>query len=258
MIDIHTHILPGLDDGSSSVEDTIAMAKAAVSEGITAMVATPHHGNDYFDNEAASIQDAVGQMNRILQQHYIPLTIMPGQEARISSRFIDDFHAQRIQPLNQTCYILIEFPSQHIPDNIENIFHELHVKGKVPIIAHPERNREIIAHPDRLVTLCRMGALTQVTSHSINGRFGKKLQRFAIDLCRRQLVHFVASDVHNLTFRPFHLAQAYEVIEHYLDSDTSKQLQSNAEQLIQGATLSLPDPEPWGKKVYAWKSWLNY
>ena len=183
MIDLHCHILPGIDDGAQTVTDSLAMAKQAVSEGIHTIVATPHHQNGKYVNEHDSIIYQVGQLNDELKQNEIPLKILPGQEVRLYGDLLEDYEAGKIVTLNETNkYILIEFPSNHVPRYAEQLLYELRVKGMIPIIVHPERNAELIERPDKLYDLVSKGALTQVTAGSLLGKFGKKSKNFHCNL----------------------------------------------------------------------------
>lgn len=250
MIDIHNHILPLLDDGSQSLEESLLMARAAVAEGIHTIIATSHHANGNYDNEAKIIIAAVNELNQHLQTNQIPLTVRAGQEIRLYNNLIDDLHTDKLLTLNHSDYILIEFPSSRIPSTAKEIIHELTVMKRIPIIAHPERNQEIIKDPDKLTQLIEWGALSQITSSSINGLFGKKLQAFSLDLCRRDLVHFVASDAHNLTVRPFGLNTAYEHILHSLGEDYTHYYLSNARHIMDNTPIPVREPISRKKKWY--------
>ena len=162
MVDIHCHILPGIDDGAKTIYDSVNMAKEAVQEGVTTIIATPHHKNGQYENEKIDILDKVTQLNEYLSNEGIPLTILPGQEVRIYGEIIEDYHAGgRILPLNETNYLFIEFPSGSVPRYAERLFFDLQTEGLIPIIVHPERNQEIIENPDLLYKFVNNGALSQ-------------------------------------------------------------------------------------------------
>lgn len=233
MIDIHCHILPGIDDGSPNLEESLEMAKAAVAEGIHTIIATPHHENGRFTNEAAKVKRAVTAFNEVLEQQHIPLRVLPGQEIRIYRNFIDDYHSGQLVSLNDSPYILVEFPAAEIPKGIFELFHEMSILGKIPVIAHPERNQELVRHPERLVELIELGALSQVTSHSLNGLFGRKIQEAAFQFCKWNLVHFVASDAHNMRQRSFSMKRAFDALDSEIGVEYSKYYHSNSEALVQ-------------------------
>ncbi|HEY0826866.1 MAG TPA: CpsB/CapC family capsule biosynthesis tyrosine phosphatase, partial [Bacilli bacterium] len=232
MIDIHCHILPGLDDGVEYVEESLEMAKTAARNGIHTIIATPHHANGRYENPAKDINALVHQFNNLLQAQQIPVKVLAGQEIRINNRLIDELMEKTAMPLNQGNYILIELPNGSFPDNLEELFHELRVFGLIPIISHPERYRSFMEEPDRLYSLIEQGAMSQITDQSLIGLSGRRIQKNALKLCKRHLVHFIASDAHNLTTRSFHLREAYEYIQQKLGQEYTQYFQSNAQSLV--------------------------
>lgn len=250
MIDIHCHILPQVDDGAGELEEAIGMAKVAAAEGITDIIATPHHANGKWMNEAGKVNDAVAELNRHLTAGGVPVTIHAGQEIRVYRDLMEDYHRGALLRLNQSPYLLIEFPSASVPSYIDSLLHEFRVEGITPVIAHPERNQELTSNPQRLVEFIEGGALCQVTSHSVNGLFGSKIQKLAIDWCRSNLIHFVASDAHNLRQRAFQLAAAYDKLGRELGEDYPAAYRRNAERLLQGDSIFVPEPALAAKKWF--------
>lgn len=254
MIDIHSHILPGLDDGSCDLDESIAMAEEAVREGIATIIATPHHANGKYWNEAAQVRDAVSALREALASRNIPLNVVEGQEIRVYRDLLDDIQSGSAITLAGSPYILLEFPSSRIPERVEDLIHELKLLGLTPIIAHPERNAEIASQPDKLLRFVQLGALSQVTSHSINGLFGKSVQECSVQLCRRNLVHFISSDAHNLSNRAFDLGAAYDAIAGMLGPKYVAYYQTNAELLIAARPIDLWEPSTQARKWYQfWK-----
>ncbi|MBO1579760.1 tyrosine-protein phosphatase [Bacillus sp. XF8] len=244
MIDLHCHILPSIDDGAQSIEDSIAMAKAACEEGIHTIVATPHHQNGVYINPAESILYQVKQLNERLKEEEINLTVLPGQEIRLYGELLEDYELGHTLTLNRTDkYILIEFPANHVPRYAEKMLYELRVKGITPIIVHPERNTEIIEHPDVLYKLVSQGMLTQITAGSITGKFGKKIKKFTLQLIEHHLAHVIASDAHNITTRSFHLQAAYETVEKTFGSSMCYYFKENTYALISGKMIYREEPE---------------
>lgn len=243
MIDIHCHILPKIDDGPSNIELSLAMARQAVQEGITHIIATPHHRNGHFDNVKADILIEVQKLNERLQQENIPVTILPGQETRINGEMLEDYENGNILTLNDTNrYVFVEFPSNDVPAYTSHLFFELKMKGLIPVIVHPERNRAIIEKPDRLYRLIKDGSLSQVTASSIVGKFGKKIQEFSLKLIEHSLVHFIASDAHNITSRSFHMREAFQEISKEFGIDAADEFQTNAERLMNGEDIYINEP----------------
>jgi protein-tyrosine phosphatase len=237
MIDIHCHILPGIDDGPRDLNGSIEMAKAAVADGISKIIATPHF-NGKYENTRQVILGKVQELNEALKREGIPLTILPGQEPRIYGEILEDYEFDKILTLNDSRkYLFIELPSNHVPRYTERLLYDIQLSGLQPIIVHPERNQEIIENPDLLYNLVDKGTLTQVTASSITGDFGKKVKKFSIQLLENNLTHFVASDAHNVDTRKFKLREAYEVVEKEFGIDLVYMLQENSEILVEGNTV---------------------
>ncbi|MGN8646350.1 tyrosine-protein phosphatase [Gracilibacillus sp. HCP3S3_G5_1] len=235
MIDIHCHILPGVDDGAKHAEDSVQMAKNAVSQGINTIIATPHHMNGSYDNYKDDILIAVDQLNDRLQEEDIPLTILPGQETRINGEMLTDLENGQLLPLNETSgYLFVELPSNHVPRYTKQLMFDLQLKGIKPIIVHPERNKELIENPDILYDLVSNGTLTQVTAASIAGKFGKKIKKFSLQLIEANLTHFIASDAHNITSRGFVMQDAHALVKDKFGSSVLYWYMENAQYLVNG------------------------
>lgn len=243
MIDIHSHILPGIDDGAQTIEDSIEMAKAAVNEGITTIIATPHHKNNQFTNLKSSILTKVNDLNTVLKQENIPLTVLPGQEVRIYGEVIEDYYKEEILTLNHTKYLFIEFPSSSVPRYAERLLYELQTEGIIPIIVHPERNKELQEKPDLLYQFVKNGALTQVTASSVAGYFGKNVKKFSEQMIESNLTHFLASDAHNVHNRDFKIVEALEVIEENYGMDYIYLFKENANFLVEDKNVIKEIPE---------------
>ncbi|WP_273831877.1 tyrosine-protein phosphatase [Guptibacillus sedimenti] len=249
MIDIHSHILPGIDDGAKNIEDSLAMARQAFNQGITKVVATPHNKNGTFDNGRELILQEVKRLNKELQLEGIDLEILPGQENRIYGELVEELGGSELLTVNENgVYMLIEFPSSHLPRYANKLMFDLQVKGIVPIIVHPERNREIMENPERLYNLVKEGALSQLTGTSVTGKMGKKIQKFSLDLIQHNLSHFIASDAHNTTSRPFDLLDAFETVENEFGISTRYMLQENAEDMVKGRMVAKEVPQQVRKK----------
>ncbi|KRE47878.1 tyrosine-protein phosphatase [Paenibacillus sp. Soil522] len=233
MIDIHTHILPGLDDGAACTDDTLIMARAAVSEGITTIIATPHHANGAYTNTADKVAEHTHAINEQLMAAGVPVTIMTGQEVRVHDDLLDAWHRSEILPLASSCYLLVEMPSSRIPKAMLELIHELSLLKLKPIIAHPERNAEVVKHPERLAELIEAGAFAQVTTHSLLGGFGKRIEQSAWSLMKDGLIHIVSSDAHHVERRGFRLREAYASIERRMGEQWVSYLQSNAQSIIE-------------------------
>lgn len=250
MIDIHSHILPGIDDGAKTINDSIEMAKTAVNEGITTIIATPHHKNNQFNNLKSSILIKVNDLNTVLKQENIPLTVLPGQEVRIYGEVIEDYYKEEILTLNHTKYLFIEFPSSSVPRYSERLLYELQTEGIIPIIVHPERNKELQDKPDLLYKFVKNGALTQVTASSLVGYFGKNVKKFSEQLIEYNLTHFIASDAHNIYNRNFKMAEALDVIDENFGLDYIYLFKENAQFLVEDQNVIKEIPERIQRKKF--------
>jgi len=256
MFDLHCHILPGIDDGAKTLDDSIEMAEMAVSEGITHILATPHHMNRNWMNDKQKVMPLVKQLQEELDQRQIPLTIFPGQEVRLYGEVLQDMEDNKILFVDETKqYVLIEFPTETIPTYAERLFYDLQSHGKTPIIVHPERNHEIIQHPNRLKTLVDKGALAQLTAASYTGGFGKKIEKLSKQLVEANLVHFIASDAHNTTNRSFHMKEAYAKLAEDYGRSKRNAFHQTTRDLLNGDTVIAPDTHTIKKTLLS--KWFN-
>ncbi|MGG0175259.1 tyrosine-protein phosphatase [Gottfriedia acidiceleris] len=247
MIDIHCHILPGVDDGAKTMEDSLSMARSAVDEGVRTIVASPHHQNGKYINDKEDIEHLVIDLQNQLNEAQIPLQILAGQEVRAYGDLIEDIKRDEILTLGNK-YVLVEFPSNHVPRYTEKLFYDLQLEKKVPIIVHPERNTDLMKNPDVLLNLVEKGALTQLTASSLVGKFGKNIQQFSRQLIEANLTHFIASDAHNTTSRGFYLQDAFNEIEKRYGSHKVFEFRENAEALLDGRVIYPESPKPVKKK----------
>ncbi len=212
MIDIHAHILPHMDDGSSSWEESIKMAIYAAKDGITDMVCTPHYVSFKYDNTPDKIKKAVGIFRKLLKKKKIPLRVYPGSEVHINPSLATSIDPEAIQTINDSSYILLELPLHFVPPNLNDILWNLKSLGYTPIIAHPERYIAVLKHPDLVEDWVTMGALIQVTAASIIGAFGKKVRDISRMLLDHNLVHVIATDTHGMGNRSPKLSHVYTLI----------------------------------------------
>jgi protein-tyrosine phosphatase len=208
MIDIHAHILPGVDDGAKNWEQSLEMARMAVEDGITVMVATPHlFKGRTIDltrlNTKEIILQHVAQLRHKLYEEKIPLEIIPGCDFPLSFeslQLLDDGRALTINDANR--YLLLELPDTSLPPAIEEICFHLQSKGITPIITHPERHMLIQEMPYKLKRLIDLGCLVQMTGNSLTGWFGRKVKKISRQLVKLGYVHLLATDAHDPKGRP--------------------------------------------------------
>lgn len=232
MIDVHCHLLPEVDDGPRTMEASLQLARRAVEEGVTSIVVTPHAYHPYFETEHHDITKEVAHLQQRLDEEQIPLTLYVGQEIRIFGELIDALESGEAHSLAGSRYVLVELPSQSLPAYTESLFFQLQAAGYVPVIAHPERNREFALHPEKLHHLVSAGALSQVTTSSLTGQFGRQVRELALTFISNGLSHIVASDAHNVEHRDFNwLAARQEVINELGEEMWQQQLRFTEEML---------------------------
>ena len=242
MIDLHCHILPGIDDGAETMEASIAMAEKAISQGISHILCTPHHNNGKYSNPKSDVISLVSSVQSELDQRNLPLTLLEGQEVRITGDLIEDIRNDEIlfTDLDDT-YILIEFPTMEVPNYTEQVFFELKSLGKTPVIVHPERNPFFRKNPNHLIPFLEMGCLAQLTAPSYIGVFGKDIQKTAKTMVEHNLVQMVASDAHGVKKRTFYMKETYEQIAKEFGQNKVTALQQVTKDLVNGDQVYFPD-----------------
>ncbi|MFC5711453.1 tyrosine-protein phosphatase [Thalassorhabdus alkalitolerans] len=249
MIDIHCHILPDTDDGAAHLEESKAMALKALEEGVTTIIATPHHYNGTYLNPKFDIFQKTKKLNDAFKAENIPLTVLPGQETRIHGDLIKGLELGEILTLaDGGLYLFVELPSDHVPRYTPKMLYDIQQQGVIPIIVHPERNKELIEQPGMLYELVKNGAATQVTASSITGDFGKKVKTFSMQLIEHELTHFIASDAHGTKKRPSRMKGAFEEVERKFGVDASYFFSENAEFLVKGQYIAMNEPQRIKKK----------
>lgn len=243
MIDIHSHVLPGLDDGSPNLGESLRMMRVAAETGITDLVATPHANLRYrFDPQA-------------IEQKLMELAEAFGQRVRLHRGCDFHFYFDNIQDalahptkytINHKNYLLVEFPEVLIAKTTEEVFGRMLDAGMVPIITHPERNYLLHRRLDKLQGWVGQGCLVQVTAQSLLGRFGREARKICRELIERGLVHFVASDSHDSQDRPPRLDIAYKrVAKRYGGAMAERLFLANPRAVLDGEPLpEAPEPEP--------------
>lgn len=221
MIDIHHHLLFGLDDGSKDIETSVAMAEMAAADGITHIVCTPHSNARYHFDPAIN-QEKLEQLRDRLNGK---VTLGLGCDFHLSFENIEDALEHRTRyTINGKQYLLVEFPDLAIPPAMSDVLYEFRIAGMQPIITHPERNPTIQKNPNRLDEWIERGCLVQITASSLTGRFGRLAESFSHNLLRQNKVHFIATDAHNLDSRPPQMRHAYEIIANKYGAETAEWL----------------------------------
>ncbi|PTE70613.1 capsular biosynthesis protein [Staphylococcus devriesei] len=242
MIDIHNHVLIDVDDGPKDEEEMLKLLKQGKDEGVTDIVVTPHHLSPAFDNEYSIVKEKLQQLLNLDKVKELGINLYPGQEIRISDQIIPQLEKGEAIGLNRSKYLLIEFPSGGVPHYTNRLFFELQSKGYVPIIAHPERNKEISQNLDVLFDLVNEGALSQLTSASLLGKHGKKIQKLSFQMIENNLVHFIASDAHHETNRPFFMNSLFKEKKLKGYEGKIKELINNAQVIIKNEEIKKKQP----------------
>ncbi|MGH9729361.1 MAG: tyrosine-protein phosphatase [Candidatus Acidiferrales bacterium] len=235
MIDIHCHILPGLDDGSDSLETSLKMAEMAINDGVTHVIGTPHANDDFpFLPELSR-----SRRDELQAKLGARLTIGTGCDFHLSYENFEAFCAEPSKfTLNHKNYLLVEFANFSLPPSLDQTLHQLQLLGVHPIVTHPERNPLIRADWERLWGWLHQGCFVQVTAQSITGDFGRRAQTAAETLLDSNAIHFIASDAHNLTTRPLRLRPAYEFIAERKGDEVAQALfEKNPRAAFEGVEL---------------------
>lgn len=238
MVDLHTHILPGVDDGARDTAETLEMARQAAGRQIRVVAATPH----FLGMEWDQIKAETEKLRKLLADHQIDLMVTAGAELLIDPALID-LAKEEIPTYNDAGrYCLIEFPMLELPPYAEQVFFSLQVKGITPIIAHPERNREVIADPNLAAHWIESGCLIQINANSLLGSFGPQVQRVSEIMLKHHMAHFIASDAHSAGRRGFHLGCSVEKAQRLIASEIAAKLVStNPARVIAGEPVEVPE-----------------
>ncbi|MEZ5502496.1 MAG: CpsB/CapC family capsule biosynthesis tyrosine phosphatase [Halioglobus sp.] len=216
MIDLHCHLLPGIDDGPDTLEEALALCRMAVADGITRAIVTPHVHPGRWENNRASIGEACHGLQQALERHEIPLQLGFAGEVRLTDCIMQQVAAGEIPFLGAVDgyrVMLLEFPHSHLVPGSEMLVRWLLDQGIRPLIAHPERNKQVMHDISQLEPFILAGCWLQVTAGSVIGQFGERAQAVASKLLQNDRVTVLASDGHNVTARPPVLRQAFESIE---------------------------------------------
>jgi protein-tyrosine phosphatase len=244
MIDIHSHILPEVDDGARTMEEARAMAEVAIADGITQMVCTPHLFNGISNNpEGIEIVDRVNALQNAIGSG---LKVIAGSEAHISHEIAEQAKSGRATRINRLNYMLVEFPTLTVPMGADDLFYRIQLAGVHPILVHPERNAEIQRHPSRVRRFVEQGVFIQVTAMSMTGEFGAEARACAESLLRHQCVHFLASDTHRAERRPPILSRGRDAAAVIIGAERARKLvYDNPLAVVSGEAINAEAPIPW-------------
>ena len=242
MVDIHCHILPGLDDGADSMDDALQMAEMAIEDGISHVVGTPH-ANDKFRFDPELVRQRRDELQQLLGDR---LQLATGCDFHLSFDNLQDVHLNpQKYTINQKQYLLVELADFAIPPTMDDTLHHLQLEGLSPIITHPERNGLLRAKPNRLYGWLHQGCYVQITAGSLLGRFGERTMRIVEKWLAEDRIHFFASDAHNLSGRPLRLKEAYEKVVELRGEEVAQALfHDNPLAAVEGRPLPYEPEQP--------------
>jgi protein-tyrosine phosphatase len=238
MIDFHSHILPGVDDGSKDIPMSLEMLKLAEEEGTTYICATPHYINREICIDRKSYETKFEELKKAVEAENIKVTLVPGQEVYMDPSIPKLYCEGKIWGLNYGTYMLIELPMQQFPIYTEAVFYELRLLGITPIIAHPERNLVIMRDYKRLQGIVEQGALAQVNAGSLRGAYGRDIKEFAEELAVMNLIHLVGSDAHDDKRRTAKIRAGFEAIEE-INPELYRWILQNQHNIVEGKAVEV-------------------
>ncbi|WP_057741639.1 tyrosine-protein phosphatase [Limosilactobacillus secaliphilus] len=253
MVDLHCHLLPGVDDGSKSMEISLRLAREATENGITHALLTPHHMNGRYVNHKQDVIQLTKEFQEQLKLHGIDLTVFPGQEVRINGNLLAALDKNDILFADAGGrYLMLEFPDDDVPHYTSRMIFDLQQRGITPVIVHPERNTMIMKKPDLLYGLLEKGCLSQITASSYVGTFGKKVENFSRQLIAAGQGYVFASDAHDLPGRKYEMRQAFERLTEEFGRNLADRYAANAKSIINGDDVPLNPVRPVKKHKRFW------
>ncbi len=223
-VDIHCHLVPGIDDGSKSWEESLEMAGMASDDGIRTIIVTPHQLGAYQHVSGERIRARTRQLQQFLDDHNLPVQLLPGADVRIEPELVAQIHSGEVLTLaDHGKHVLLELPHElYFP--LEPVLNELKQHGIVGILSHPERNQGLLKQPEIIELLVSEGCLMQVTAGSLTGTFGAAAQQLAEWMVQNRCAHFVATDAHGPRSRRPLMRRAFQRIIELADRDLAEQL----------------------------------
>jgi len=252
-VDIHCHLLPGLDDGPCTWNEAASLARQAAAEGVSTIVATPHQLGVYAHNHGDAIRRTTARLQELLLARSIPIRVLPGAEILVEPALAARIQRGQLLSLaDRGRHVLVEMPSAvFLP--LARVLAELAGAGMVAVLAHPERNAPAIAEPKLLEALVDGGCLLQVTAGSLAGVFGSRIRRQAERLVRQGLVHFVSTDAHEPGSRVSTMRAAFRRVGRLAGAETARALCCDNPARV---TAGLPVPQ--GRRAPQRTSWTRW
>jgi protein-tyrosine phosphatase len=242
MIDLHCHILPGVDDGAADTALALEMAREAVREGITHILVTPHHLDGEYVNHKQDVLSKTADFQNALDTAQIPLKVFPGQEVHLNGDLMQAISSGDVLFADTgNRYLMLEFPHQAVPAYAQQMIFDLQSQGIVPVIVHPERNVAIQKDPQLLYDFVSAGCLTQLTASSYLGVFGEHVETFTQQIIDAGMGYIFASDAHNLKGRNFRMDRAFAKLIKHNGGAAVDLMEQHAKQIINGEQITPND-----------------
>lgn len=215
MIDIHSHIICGIDDGAANDEESQKMLRLAEKNGDEIIFATPHYMKGIYEPDFDTVKQEAEKLKQMAKAEGINIEIACGQEIMLENSIIDRLQEGKVKGLNGTRYMLVEFPMDKLPEDAGELLYELKIRGMVPIVAHPERYKYVIEKPYKMNKFIDEGCLFQLNAGSLTGKFGKEVKKTAELLVKSGLCSFIASDAHDSRHRTPEFKDVVQLIQKY-------------------------------------------
>jgi protein-tyrosine phosphatase len=257
MIDLHTHVIFGLDDGAATLDMSVEMCRQSVADGVEVLVATPHRVNGVHpDVPVAELQRRLYEIRTVVGDS---VRLELGCELHVTHTLVEDIRSGHAPTIAGGPWVLIEFPPLQVPHGIENAIYELASSGYKLLVAHPERNRDVQRRMGRFINLMELGLYCQLDAASVLGRFGKEAMeaaRFLLD-CNR--AHAIASDCHSPTRRRPRLSEAFRAARNQVGEEYARALVvDNPRAIVEGRSLPyMPEPRPLEERGSRWRRLLR-
>jgi len=260
VVDLHSHILPGVDDGSKSWEMTLEMCRLAAQDGTTDIAATPHMLDGVHRVHPDKVRELVAELRPRLAAAGIPLVVHVGGDVHVGPDLLERLAAGEALTLGDTGkYLLVEFPHEVLPAGALDLMFRLRVKGIQPVFTHPERNLSVQDRPAVLREWAEMEILLQVTAGSFTGGFGRAAQEVAMTMAREGLAHIVASDAHDTGRRGPGMSAARESLRTTMDeAELRAAFELRPRYILEGRPLSVPQPRPAAPPPSIFTRWLSW
>ncbi len=243
MIDIHCHIVPNVDDGAKDLDDAVKMAKIAYNEGIRKIINTSHYHPNFNYIKGKELLGRVKDFNNILKLNNIDIEVFIGNELYYSEDIIEIIEEKEFYSLNNSRYLLIEFPPLNFPKNILDIIYEIKIRGYIPILAHVERYKKVQENVNLIYECINEGALIQVNSSSIMGKNGIEMKKVSDILLYNNMIHFIATDAHSSTRRRPIIKETYDyVVKKYGSKKAETLFIQNPSKVINNEEIYIESP----------------